>query len=433
MSKRYSVLATEVYGKPWLITPTAYQLVCDVAARLGDPESVLAKRGDSPDEAQSMEIRGSVAILHVTGPIIRYASMFSRISGVCSVDGMSADLTLAEENPAVRSIIMHFDTPGGQATGINEFANRIFAARGSGKPVIAYVGGQCASAGYWPASACSEVVIDATAMVGCIGVVFRLQKPGADQGVIEIVSDRSPKKRPDLNSADGQAQIRSWANDLCDVFIASVAKFRGVSEATVEADFGGGDVLIGEKAVSAGLADRIGSLEGLIAELNAQPPSSGSWTAQSGKQSTQEVLFMTPDDLKQKHPETYTAIHALGVESGKTAACGETTAAVDKAKAEASASERTRIQGVLALDKSKKTDLATTITKLALDGTTTPEAAAYKLMTEQGAVAAAAAQDLAADAAQIPVIDSGSGDTDAEGSAAETKAVVANIVAGAGR
>lgn len=433
MNKRYSILATEVYGKPWLITPTAYQLVCDVAARLGDPESVLAKRGDSPDESQSMEIRGSVAILHVTGPIIRYASMFSRISGVCSVDGMSADLTLAEEDPAVRNIILHFDTPGGQATGINELANRIFAARGTGKPIIAYVGGQCASAGYWPASACSEVVTDATAMVGCIGVVFRLQKPGADQGVIEIVSDRSPKKRPDLNSADGQAQIRSWANDLCDVFIASVAKFRGVSEATVETDFGGGDVLIGEKAVSAGLADRIGSLEGLIAELNAQPPSSGSWTAQSGKQSTQEVLFMTPDDLKQKHPETFTTIHALGVEAGRAAASGETAAAVATAKAEASTAERNRIQGVLALDKSKKTELATTIAKLALDGTTTPEAAAYKLMTEQGEVAAAAAQDLAADAAKIPVINSASGDGADAASAAEQKGMVDNIVAGAGR
>lgn len=141
---------------------------------------------------------------------------------------------------------------------------------------------------------------------------------------------------------------------------------------------------------------------------------------------------MTPDDLKLKHPETYAAIHALGLDAGKAAAGGETTAAVDKAKAEASAAERTRITGVLALDKSKKTELAATILKLALDGATTPEAAAYKLMTEQGEVAAAAAQDLAADAAQIPLIDSGSGEGDAA-SAEETKAIVSNIVAGAGR
>lgn len=142
---------------------------------------------------------------------------------------------------------------------------------------------------------------------------------------------------------------------------------------------------------------------------------------------------MTPDDLKQKHPETYAAVHAIGLEAGKAAANSETATAVDKAKAEASASERTRITGVLALDKSKKTELAATILKLALDGATTPEVAAYKLMTEQGEVAAAAARDLAADAAQIPVIDSGSGDAGAEASAAETKAVVDNIVAGAGR
>lgn len=142
---------------------------------------------------------------------------------------------------------------------------------------------------------------------------------------------------------------------------------------------------------------------------------------------------MNPDDLKQKHPETYNTIFALGVEAGKAEAGGETAAAVDKAKAEASADQLKRVQGVLALDKSKKTDLAATIIKLALDGDTTPEAASYKLMTEQGEVAAKAAQDLAADAAQIPVIDSGSGDSGAEGSDAERKTVVSNIVAGAGR
>lgn len=413
MSKRYSLLSTEIYGKPWLITVDAYRLVCDIANRLGDPESVLAKRGERPEEAQSMEIRDGVAIIHVRGPIIRYASLFSRISGVCSVDDLSVDLTLAQEDSTVRGIVIHFDSPGGQATGINELSARIFEARAN-KPVVAYVGGQAASAAYWLASACSEVVIDSTAMLGSVGVVFRLENPDAEEPAIEIVSKRSPKKRPDITSAEGQAQIRTWADDICDVFIASVARFRGVSEEKVETDFGQGDILVGEKAVAAGMADKTGNLEAVIAGLSRRQSHTGVFIMSDTNTSPAASQEQAPPTLtaalvEEKHPEI--AAHF---------------------RKDGAAAELKRINGVLALDKTNKTELAATIHKLALDGATTPETAAYKLMTEQGEAATKAAADLAADAAQIPVVDSGSGEGDAA-VADEKKAIVSNIVAGAGR
>jgi ClpP class serine protease len=53
------------------------------------------------------------------------------------------------------------------------------------------------------------------------------------------------------------------------VFIAAVARGRGVSVEKVLSDFGRGDVLIGQAAVDAGLADSVGTLDSLLAELSA--------------------------------------------------------------------------------------------------------------------------------------------------------------------
>jgi len=52
------------------------------------------------------------------------------------------------------------------------------------------------------------------------------------------------------------------------VFVRDVARNRGVSIDTVLNRFGGGGILTGVKAVEAGLADRLGSLETVISELS---------------------------------------------------------------------------------------------------------------------------------------------------------------------
>jgi ClpP class serine protease len=56
---------------------------------------------------------------------------------------------------------------------------------------------------------------------------------------------------------------------LGKVFVETVARNRGVATETVLADFGKGGILIGQDAVSAGLADGIGTFEGVLSELAA--------------------------------------------------------------------------------------------------------------------------------------------------------------------
>ncbi len=255
---------------PWAILPATLQTILEISTRehIPDFEAVAAKRARRLDGADAVTVReGGVAVIPVTGPIFRYADFFTEISGGTTVSSLSRDFHEALSNPNVQSIILNIDSPGGEVAGINEFAQMVFDSRGK-KPIVAYGDGLVASAAYWIASAAEEIVTDATAMVGSIGVVAAVSNPNVRQAKeIEFVSSQSPKKRPDPNTESGKAQLQNLVDGLAEVFVSTVARNRGASVETVLAEFGQGDVLVGQKAVDAGLADRLGSFEELVAEM----------------------------------------------------------------------------------------------------------------------------------------------------------------------
>jgi ClpP class serine protease len=201
--------------------------------------------------------------------MFRRANLFTAISGATSYDILRRDLQVALDDPSLTAIVLNFDTPGGEVTGVDELAKAIFAAR-SQKRIVAYVGGMAASAGYWLASQASEIVIAETAVLGSIGVravVYDTSKQDAEKGRYEFISSRAPGKRTDVTSDEGRARIQRTIDALEDVFIATVAKGRGVTIEDVVARFGGGDVLVGAAALAAGMADRFGIFEAVISEL----------------------------------------------------------------------------------------------------------------------------------------------------------------------
>lgn len=249
---------------PWLSTPSALRMVLDVANRETDVEAVAAKLGRPLDNSRTVEMRGSVAVIPVTGTIVRYSSFFTEICGGVSTEVLARDLNAALNDDSVKSIVFNIDSPGGEASGIAELSEMIVQARDK-KTVVAYVDDMAASAGYWLASAASEIYASKTAMVGSIGVVFTLrEKTGSG---IEIVSNVSPRKRPDLSTVEGKSQIQGWADKLGEIFVDSVAVNRGVSSDTVLQKFGQGDMLVGREALDAGMVDSITTFEALIAKL----------------------------------------------------------------------------------------------------------------------------------------------------------------------
>lgn len=255
---------------PWCITEDSLKLIVQVAKRENpDVAAVEAQLGRKLEYTRTVTERGGVATIPVDGPIFRKANLFTQMSGATSLEILAKDFHAALHNPQVRAILLAIDSPGGEATGVNEFAEIVYQARGQ-KPIVAYVEGLGASAAYWIASACDEIVCDATAMLGSIGVVAAMDSPDNSGEEIVFVSTQSPNKRPDLRTDEGKLQVQSLIDATADVFIAAVARNRGVSTEHVEKRFGAGGLKLGADAVEAKLADRLGSYEQALAELQGR-------------------------------------------------------------------------------------------------------------------------------------------------------------------
>jgi ClpP class serine protease len=346
-----------IANERWAILPESLQIIMDIASRehVPDFDAVLAKRGRPLGQEMRSSVRGATAVIPITGPIFRYANVFTQISGATSVQEVASELRAALDQPTIDSIVLEINSPGGQVTGISELAQMIRAAD---KPVIAYVDGMAASAAYWIASAASQIVVNDTAQLGSIGVVTQVAVSD-DEDLIEIVSTQSPRKRPDVRTEDGKAQIQANTDELARVFIDTVARNRKVSAETVAAEFGAGGLLIGQSAVDAGMADRVGSLEGLLVSIH------------DGVSDMTKVA-LTREQIAADYPEIAEAFRAEGRADAS---------ALSAARAEGAAAELQRIQAVRAVALAGHEAL---IEQFMFDGQTTgPEAAARVIEAER--------------------------------------------------
>lgn len=281
---------------PWQMTPEALEAMLSIAKddplpeeeikrRMHGPQSLALRDGKRRDDSRAMTMRDGVAIIAIDGPIYRYADMFTEVSGGTTTEALAKDFQRALDDPATMAILFVIDSPGGEATGIGELADAIFAARGR-KPMSAYIEGYGTSAAYYLASAADEVVIDAVAHVGSIGTVVGVPDPSKMVSrSINFVSSQSPKKRVDPTTQAGQTYLQGLADDMTEVFIEAVMRHRKMTREQVLAVEGA--MLIGQKAVAAKLADRLGSeestLRALIAKATAQRPTS-SGAVRAGQQ-----------------------------------------------------------------------------------------------------------------------------------------------------
>ncbi|MEN5208014.1 S49 family peptidase [Stenotrophomonas terrae] len=399
-------------SQPWLIQREALETVLSVAQRYGDAEALETKLGRPLDNARTVTMRDGVAVIPVTGPIFRYANLFTAISGATSTQVLATDIQAALDNPYVKAIVLDFDTPGGVATSINELAEQIAAGR-ERKPIKAYVGGAAASAGYWLASATGEIVVSETALLGSIGVLMsyidsreRDAKAGLKQ--VDIVSSQSPDKRIDPDTDEGRAKVQAMVDGLATVFVDAVARNRSVTAETVMADFGRGGVLLGQQAIKAGMADRIGSLESVIAEL-AGSASNSTRNKPMGNTKGQVTVSST-DDLRNALAAGHTA-DQITIASNEQAVAAARAAGVEDGKQTATdtavAAERTRIADIQALARKGFESQA----QAAINNGDSPEAFAMtvlKAAKDRGITLDAIGQDAPAAAAHSrPTDDSG--------------------------
>ena len=232
------------------------------------PKAVASQLGKEMKNTNAVSIRDGVAIIQVNGPLFRYANLITAICGATSYELLAQDFHKALTDPNIKAILLDIDSPGGEVNGCSELSDMIYKARGS-KPIIAYASGYCCSGAYWIASACDKIYATDTAVIGSIGVVSIFEKDD-DNKTIEIVSSQSPNKRPNVETEEGKTKIQEHVDALADVFINKVALNKDISPKEVIENFGGGDVFVGQKAVSIGLADGLSSFEEFVSDLNLE-------------------------------------------------------------------------------------------------------------------------------------------------------------------
>jgi len=129
-----------------------------------------------------------------------------------------------------------------------------------------------ASGGYWLACAADQIWVDASSLVGSIGVIFAsfgfpelMARHGVERRVVTAGRSKSfadpflPQKPEDVE------RMRALQTPIHDAFIAHVRQSRGAR--LKDADLFNADVWTGAQAVDLGLADGVAHLVPKMKEL----------------------------------------------------------------------------------------------------------------------------------------------------------------------
>ena len=290
-----------------------------------------------------------VAVISAMGGLVHRTRLAADSSLLIGYNDLAADLEDALAQADVHAIALVLDSPGGEVSGAFELAERIYAARGR-KPIVAVADGMAASAAYLAASAADEVVLTPTSYVGSIGVVMRhvdFSRALANDGITvshifagEHKIDGNPyQPLPDAVRAALQADIEG----LYQMFVQAVAKHRGLSEQAVRDTRAG--VYRGVAAVAARLADRIGTVDAVVAELAAR---------RNHAVAAAVGLSLQSMGISMSQASANAAAAAPAAPAGATATTTTTAAApatasqadLDKARAEGAAAERARVTAI---------------------------------------------------------------------------------------
>ena len=239
-----------------------------LAGEKSGPLLAAAKKPEAPAKNGGM-----VGVIQIRGFIDMRPSPWDEFFGGTNVEFITAALRSFLADPAIKSIMLDIDSPGGSVFGIEQLAAEVFDAREQ-KPVVAYLNPMAASAAYWIASGAKEIVMCPGGLAGSIGVYSvheDISKMLEDAGIkVTIISAGKFKAEGDPSkplTPEAQQAIQDRVDGYYDSFVRAVARGRGVKPAAVRSGYGQGRVLMGQAAIDAGLVDRIATADETIARL----------------------------------------------------------------------------------------------------------------------------------------------------------------------
>jgi capsid assembly protease len=172
----------------------------------------------------------------------------------------------------VSAIVLDIDSPGGTVAGVKELSSAINSAK-QRKPVIAVANPEAASAAYWIGSQATEFVATTSAEVGSIGVWTAhsdlsgmLEKAGIKITLVSAGRYKVEGHPYGPLDEDARAEMQRGVDVAYDDFLSAVANGRRVPRQMVRDSFGQGRMLESDRALSAGMIDRISSFSAVVSE-----------------------------------------------------------------------------------------------------------------------------------------------------------------------
>lgn len=277
---KYENVIRAVLARPWAIDPDslAWAAVLDVLSirasggTLDDQEIearlAAAARSNGPRSGGTRA--KNIAVLPVYGMMGPRSSLMARSSGGTSAESIRDDFRAALADDEIDGIVFDVDSPGGVVEGVDELADEIRAARGT-KPIAAVANHLAASAAYWAMSGVDELVATPSASVGSIGVFTAhqdvsaaMEKAGVKTTLVSAGKFKVEGNQYEALADEARAALQESVDAWYGTMTGSIAKGRNVPVATVRDAYGEGRVLRASKALSAGMVDRVDSLENTI-------------------------------------------------------------------------------------------------------------------------------------------------------------------------
>ena len=211
---------------------------------------------------------GKIAVIPLSGAITTGGSLL--FPGSTITPGLvKGYLARAEKDTAVKAIVFHIESPGGEIAPCQEILWEIERVK-EAKPIVVSMGGTAASGGYYISTQADKIVALPTTMTGSIGVISQvinveglLEKLG-----IQVETFKGGKYK-DMYSGfremtpEEEEIMQGMIDEYYEHFVDVVAEGRELGKEEVR-NLATGQIYTGTAAKELGLVDELGGLDTAI-------------------------------------------------------------------------------------------------------------------------------------------------------------------------
>ena len=211
---------------------------------------------------------GKIAVISLSGTITTGSSSLFSTSTI-TLELVRDYLTKAKEDKAVKAVVLHIDSPGGEVAPCQEILWEIENVKET-KFIVVSMGVTAASGGYYISTQADKIVALPTTMTGSIGVISAipniegfLEKLGIQIEIFKGGKYKDMYQGLRELTPEEEEIMQQMIDEYYEQFIDVVAEGRELSREEVR-DLATGQLYTGTEAKELGLVDELGDLNTAI-------------------------------------------------------------------------------------------------------------------------------------------------------------------------